>query len=347
MRAVPATPILSSVMFSNREAEAVSDDALHDSRSPGDEPVGRLETDWIDWLTRRASRSTLPVPLGDDAAVTQELSGRQMVFATDLLAEGVHFERSLPSERLSLVGQKSVGVNLSDLAAMGARAAACLVAVAIPADWDIARLRALYDGIDSICNRFEVELIGGDTNVWHGGLVVSTTAIGHVAPGAAWRRDGGRPGDLLVVTGPLGGSRRGKHWCAEPRLKEAARIGELASVHAAIDISDGLSLDLWRLAKASRCGASLSADAIPVSKAAVEAARRGSGKTALEHALADGEDFELLLALPPDAAKRLQEDDLLGTSIDVIGRLESEPGLWLETGEGRRPLVPQGYVHGD
>ncbi|MFM8893645.1 MAG: thiamine-phosphate kinase, partial [Planctomycetia bacterium] len=270
------------------------------------------------------------------------------VVTVDMLTEGVDY-RLGPDCPPRAVGHKAVAVSLSDLAAMAARPEAVFVAVALPRKGGDAIARELLAGIESLVTEHGCTLAGGDTNAWDGPLVVSTTAIGSVAPGRAWRRDGARPGDLLVVTGACGGSLLGRHLAVVPRCREAALIADRFEVHAAIDVSDGLSLDLSRMMRASGTGAILWLDSVPIHADAERMSRlQGDGRTPLDHALGDGEDFELVLALPPRAARDLESESARGfaTPVTVIGEVTAEPGLVAEDAAGaRRPLEPRGFVH--
>jgi thiamine-monophosphate kinase len=156
------------------------------------------------------------------------------------------------------------------------------------------------------------------------------------------RRSGARPGDWLLVTGPLGGSILGKHLTFTPRVREALALHALADLHAMIDVSDGLAVDVHHIGEESGCGAVLRAEAIPVSEAARQMT---DGRTPLDHALTDGEDFELVFALAPDDAQRLLSDQpVAGITLSLIGECV-ERGLWLEEGGSRRALEPRGYEH--
>ncbi len=156
------------------------------------------------------------------------------------------------------------------------------------------------------------------------------------------RRSGARPGDLLLVTGPLGGSILGKHLDFTPRVREALALSAEASLHAMIDISDGLSADVAKLCTESGCGAVLWADTIPIS----DAARTLAGtKPALAHALGDGEDFELVFAVAPEEGRSLvARQPIPGITLAVIGECVDK-GLWLKEGGSRRTLEVTGYVH--
>jgi thiamine-monophosphate kinase len=202
-----------------------------------------------------------------------------------------------------------------------------------------------------LAQRFDCQIAGGDTNTWLGRLAISVTAIGVVPAGSAWKRIGARPGDWLLATGAFGGSLRGRHLDVQPRVREALALREASIVRAAIDVSDGLSLDAARLADASGCGVALDIDRIPISPDAEQAAASDStGSSPLDRALSDGEDFELLLAVAPqEAAAFLKErPDVLGTPIRKIGEFVVAPGLWSVSHDAPMlvPLLPRGWEHG-
>ncbi|MEI6240394.1 MAG: thiamine-phosphate kinase [Planctomycetia bacterium] len=306
-----------------------------------------METDFVAWLVSRLPADRrLEVPPGDDAAVLRPPAGRRTVVTVDMLMEGTDFVLGAGCPPRA-VGHKALAVSLSDLAAMGARPEAAFVAVALPRHGGDALGRELELGIEALAAAHGVALAGGDTNAWNGPLVISTTAVGSVAPGAAWRRDGARPGDLLVVTGAFGGSLLGRHLAVEPRVREALFIAGRFPVHAAIDCSDGLSLDLSRMMAASGTRGVVRLADVPIHPDAVRRAARDGG-TALDHALGDGEDFELILAMPPEAAHALVAaagSPPLDLPITVIGAVEAGSGLVAETATGRSLLEPRGYVH--
>jgi len=306
-----------------------------------------METDFVDWLLRRIPADPrLDVPPGDDAAVLRPPAGRRTVVTTDMLMEGTDFVLG-PDCPPRAVGHKALAVNLSDLAAMASRPEAVVVAVALPRRGGDEVARALHEGIAALAAVHDVVLAGGDTNAWDGPLVVSITAIGSVLPGRAWRRDGARQGDLLVVTGPCGGSLLGRHLAVTPRCREALAIAERHAVHAAIDVSDGLSLDLARMMTASGTAAVIDLAAVPIHPDAVRmAARPGDGRSPLDHALGDGEDFELVLAMPEADARALVADPPAGLAPAIIGAVEAGSGLAArDASGGRRPLEPRGFLH--
>jgi thiamine-monophosphate kinase len=240
------------------------------------------------------------------------------------------------------VGRKAMAVNLSDMAAMAGRPVAAVVSVGLARQGGRALAEELYRGLREVADSFDTALVGGDTNSWDGPLVISVTVLGEATLRGPVRRSGARPGDWLLATGPFGGSVRGKHLDFTPRVREALRLHEAADLHAMIDVSDGLAADVNHLCEESRCGAVLRAEAIPIAAAAQT---MNDGRSALEHALGDGEDFELVFAVSPDEGRALLEaQPVPGVTLACIGECVAQ-GLWLEEGGTRRPLVPQGYVH--
>lgn len=282
--------------------------------------------------------------IGDDAAVLAT-DGSDFVITTDSIMDGVHFESEKVSARR--IGRKLVSVNLSDLAAMGAEPTALFLSMCLPlADGcDTERLAAeIFEGVCEVAEEFSVALAGGDTNCWSGPLVLHLTAVGKSLDGVVWTRSGAQPDDLVVVTGPLGGSLLGKHLDFTPRIALARQIRGSIDVHAAMDISDGLSVDLLRMCDASRCGAILELDKIPLTQEARQMAAM-SGKLPVEHALGDGEDFELLFAIAPSEFEKLQQ--VIGHEQAIVcGQFTSRTGLWSREGGKIRQLTSSGYIHG-
>jgi len=199
----------------------------------------------------------------------------------------------------------------------------------------------------SLANEFGVVLAGGDTNAWDGPLVVSVTLIGEATARGAVRRSGARPGDAILVTGPLGGSLfRGRHLRPSPRVAEALAMAGAATIHAMIDLSDGLASDLGHiLAGSGHLGALLEEAAIPIHPDAQRLAAR-DGHPPLDHALNDGEDFELCLTLDPVEADRLLAAPPPGVVLHRVGTVHDRPGLRLRAANGSiAPLAPRGFDH--
>lgn len=294
------------------------------------------EFDFIDWIRRRTpSAGRVLVGPGDDCAVLAPTRSPLLV-TTDMLMDGTDFILSEVGPRR--VGRKAMAVNLSDIAAMAGEPFGAVVAVALPKN--VPNLaEELYLGLREMADSFGVPVVGGDTNAWDGPLVISVTALGE--SDRPIRRNGAKPGDWLFVTGPLGGSILGHHLDFTPRIREALQLLSFVEMHAMVDISDGLSADLHHILTESGCGAVLDANAIPIADAAWTLAAT-SEKSPLEHALGDGEDFELAFAVSPeDGSKLLKESPV---PVWKIGECEAE-GYWIVEGGKRRPIQPTGWVH--
>jgi thiamine-monophosphate kinase len=302
-------------------------------------PSGELP--YIDWLRRRTpSDPRVLLGPGDDAAVLTPIGNSPLLVTTDMLLEGSCFRLREAGPRL--VGRKAMAVNLSDMAAMAGEPLAAVVSVGLPRQGGKALAEELYLGLREIADAFATAVVGGDTNSWEGPLVVSVTLLGKASARGVVTRSGAHPGDWLLVTGPLGGSIRGKHLAFTPRVREALELHRAADLHAMIDVSDGLAADVNHICEESGCGAVLRADAIPIAPAALD---MKDSVSPLDHALGDGEDFELLFALAPSDARRLVEaQPVPGITLHHIG-LCIEAGLWLEKDGQREPLQPHGYVH--
>ena len=305
-----------------------------------------MELELVRWLRDRLPQNQFViVGPGDDAAVLRPTPGMETVVSTDMLMDGVDFE--LETCSLVLAGRKSLAVNLSDLAAMAAKPIAAFISLALPKQTGLVMAQALYEGMIPLAQRYNVALAGGDTNSWNGPLCISVTVLGEVAGDGALLRSGTLPGDDLLVTGSFGGSILGRHFEFEPRVREAVQLAADYEIHAAIDISDGLALDVSRLGQESRCGVVINFAAVPVSAAAHElSSQLANGLTPLDHALGDGEDFELALAVPPEEANRLLRDQPLEVPLTRIGRFVSRLGLFGRDHSGKEHiLAPRGWEH--
>ncbi len=229
--------------------------------------------------------------IGDDAAVIEWPRGKYLLFASDMITEGVHFKKSDPPYA---IGAKALGVNISDIAAMGGTPKYATVSIGLPGSLDAAFAGAVYAGINSMSKRFKVSIVGGDT-ISSGKVTIDIAIIGEVGRRELTLRSGARPGDIVAVTGSLGGSIKGRHLNFTPRVREALFLTRNFKINAMIDISDGLSGDLAKICAASRRGARVYESLIPFSK------NCGS----LKNALNDGEDFELLFTAPAESYKAL------------------------------------------
>ena len=294
----------------------------------------RNELALIDWIRQRAtSAPSLQLGIGDDCAVWKP-SGAPLLFTTDVLMEDVDFR--IDETTPQLIGRKAMAVNLSDIAAMAGRPLAALVGVALPKSRGFDFAKQLQEGMQSLAEEFNVAIIGGDTNTWDGPLVISVTLIGEATDREPVRRSGAKPGDWLFVTGPLGGSILGHHLTFTPRIREALELHQLVDLHAMIDLSDGLAADVHHLLDESRVGATLDEKSLPISEAALRTSDNGSP---LEHALSDGEDFELLFAVSPsDGAKLLSAND----NVTQIGEVECQLGCRIQMSDGTLRELPRG-----
>ncbi|OWK37739.1 thiamine-phosphate kinase [Fimbriiglobus ruber] len=307
------------------------------------------EFDYIRWIRGRTPGDPrVLVGPGDDCAVLAPRAAATLV-TTDMLMDGVDFILADVGPRAA--GRKAMAVNLSDIAAMAGAPTAVVVSAALPQVSPAARgeegrtlAEEVFHGLREIADRFDVPIVGGDTNTWAGPLVLSVTVLGEVTGRGPALRSGARPGDWVFVTGPVGGSILGRHLAPTPRIAEGQALHRLVALTATIDISDGLTADLNHILEESRCGAVLSADSIPIHPDAMELARR-TGRPPLAHALGDGEDFELVFTVSPaDGAKLLREQPIAGLRLVKIGECVAS-GLWLEEGGSRQPLDPAGWVH--
>jgi thiamine-monophosphate kinase len=306
------------------------------------------EFELIAHLTRSLpTNKSVAVGAGDDCALLDfGLPDRLILFKTDAVVEGVHFQSGAPGEQ---VGHKALGRCLSDIAAMSGTPTAALVTLALPRGFDPVWVERVYAGMSVLARRHDVAIVGGETTASPGGVLISVALIGAVPRGKATLRSGAEAGDAIFVTGELGGSLAGKHLDFEPRLVEARWLTGHFSIHAMLDVSDGLAGDLRHLLKASRVGAELMAASIPVSRAARLAARGGAAaKTPLEAALTDGEDFELLFTVASRDAVPLLDAwraEFPKVGLTCIGKITASEGVHIRDKTGVRPLTVHGYEH--
>ncbi len=300
--------------------------------------------------------------IGDDAAVWRPSRSHLSVITTDALIDGVHFVSAAMDPRS--IGHRAMAANVSDVAAMGGRPVLATVALGVAPPADEAWLVECYRGMTALAAEHGARIVGGDI-VRAPAIVLAITVVGEVSPTRLRRRDAGRPGDVLAVTGPLGGSRAGlellrrpllevpaeiraaarvRFLTPQPRVAEGRWLAASANVRGLMDSSDGLSTDLSRLAKACGCGATL--EAIPIDPAA-ESVARAAGDEPLDYALDGGEDFELIVTVArrafPHLAARFERH--FGKPLHRIGRLETQPGLRLREAAVARELVAAGWDH--
>lgn len=305
--------------------------------------------------------------VGDDAAVL-DYAGKQQVVTTDLLVEGIHF--NLMYVPMKHLGYKSVMVNLSDVFAMNAQPKQITVSLAISSKFSVEAIDQLYEGIYLACEKYGVDLIGGDTTSSMTGLVISITALGEVEPGKAVCRSGAQVNDLICVSGDLGGAYlglqllerenevfkgnpnvqpqlEGYDYILQRQLKPEAR-GDVTRVlktlgvtpNAMIDISDGLSSDLLHICKASKVGCNIYEDKIPLDYQTKRFAEELSINP-LVAALNGGEDYELLFTVPLSDHDKIKNDP----DITIIGHIteEKEGANLITVLGGAIPLQAQGW----
>ena len=295
-------------------------------------------------LTKRVpGRADVVAGIGDDCAVVR--TGRGVAFdillKSDPVIEGIHFtDRAKASD----VGWKALGRVLSDIAAMGGEPLWILVDLVAPASIPVSRLEGLYRGLSRLARRHGVAVVGGDTSRGRT-LELHVFAVGRVARGKSVLRSGASPGDVLYVTGLLGGSGLGRHLRFEPRVAEGQWLAEEGWATAMMDLSDGLATDLRRMMAASGTGAVIEAIRVPIAAAARRMKSRGSP---LDHALSDGEDFELLFTIPCRKADEFEAAwrKRFHLRCTRIGEMTKKPGrLELDEGGLRTELKARGYEH--
>ena len=269
---------------------------------------------------------------GQDAAVLPKTRGLPVLCA-DQTIEGVHFE---PGADPRKVGRKAAARALSDLAATAARPRAILVALSAPVSRSSKWIEAVLAGARSMARECGAELVGGDLACARGPAAISVAAFGELeSRSAPPGRDRARPGQLLVLTGPVGGSRAGRHLAIRPRIAEGRAL-HAAGATAMMDTTDGLAWDLFRLARASGVRLDLELAAVPVHRDA----------RSLEEALRDGEDHELVATIAPRSIARAKRRI---PGLRIVGRVRAGSGLWLVDGAGRARRWKRsegGYEHG-
>jgi thiamine-monophosphate kinase len=300
----------------------------------------------IEWIRGRTRLEPAAVPIGpgDDMALVSLGGEAQCLVTIDALLEGTHFNFSSASPRQ--VGYKAMAVSLSDVAAMAAKPVCALAWVGLPEDRDMKFAEELSLGMADAAGKYACPVVGGDITSWKQPLTIGTAIVARPAGIIPVRRSGAKAGDLLFVTGDLGGSLLGKHLVFTPRIAEARQLAALVTLHAMIDLSDGLSTDLWHIARESGVAAEIDAAAVPISEAAARLAQT-DGRSPLDHALNDGEDFELLMAVEPiDAQDLLKQNPLKTARLTCIGRIVQGSGVMLVDPSGeRKPLPPAGFEH--
>ena len=313
-------------------------------------------------------RSRLPRPPasvlvgpGDDAAVlASPARNERLVVTTDSIVEGVHVSRAFSSP--SDIGHKALAVNLSDLAAMGAAPRWALVSLVLPGTWLVSDVEELIDGCAALARRHGVAVVGGNLARIDGPLVVDITAGGDVKPRRWLTRGGARPGDEIHVSGTIGASTAGlemlragagpngvciaRHRRPVPRVRLGLAVGRARAASAAMDLSDGLADAIRQIGAASGCGAVIDAAALPIDAEARDW-WQARGVDPVAAALAGGEDYELLLAVPRRGRGRLQSARrrVADPALTRIGEFNREAGSYVVVRGGRAEPLPAGFQH--
>jgi thiamine-monophosphate kinase len=265
---------------------------------------------------------------GDDCAVIEILAGRNfLVLKTDCIVEGVHF---LSGADPVDVGWKAMMRPLSDFAATSALPHFALITLIASNQTAVEWVRKLYRGIRRAAKQFDVSIVGGETSSSPGPIAISVSVAGFVERNRWMSRRGGKVGDDLFVTGQLGGAIERKHLQFVPRIVESRWLTKNFSIHAMLDLSDGLGVDLPRLARASKVGFKIDMENLPVTPGAK-----------IGDAISEGEDYELLFAISPRQSKRLQrawKKKFPKLALTRIGQLHQRSSI-------KRQTLPGGYVH--
>lgn len=268
---------------------------------------------------------------GDDCAVLRYDKRRYLLFTCDMLVEGVDFTKK---DDPFLVGRKALAVSVSDIAACGGMPRYCLVSLGLKKSTKLKDAEKIVEGIRKTAGKYYINIVGGDISRAKQ-TTIDVSMIGIVEKKNLILRKSARPGDIIFVSGPLGGSIHGKHLKFNPRLKESRYLTKNYRVNSMIDISDGLAQDLWHVLEESKVGAVIYEDLIPLSKEARN----------LKDGLSSGEDFELIFTLSLPQAKKLLEKK--PHKFFAIGKIyRSKPQLWMIDRKNRMaPLSKKGFKH--
>jgi thiamine-monophosphate kinase len=308
--------------------------------------------------------------IGDDCAVLSLNNGNYQVLTTDALVETIHF--NLKTHTPEQLGWKTMAVNISDIAAMGGQPKFAVISVGIPNSFQVDFLDRFYKGLNQASMKYKVALVGGDTVASPKHLFINLALLGETMKKKVFTRSGARPGDGIFVTGNLGDSALGlkilkspkkewkgseshkkkfiqRHLKPEPRVEAAAWLAKSKyKVTSMIDISDGLTQDLGHILKSGKVGAELFEEQIPISKALSKYSLI-NGLSALQLALAGGEDYELLFTLAREDANYLDIESItkLDQPVTQIGEITTRKGIRLISKTGRSKILqrPMGFNH--
>jgi thiamine-monophosphate kinase len=328
------------------------------------------ESEIISRIRRRShSGGDVLIGVGDDAAVLKNTSETDLLACCDLMVEGVHFQLDWTTARM--LGRKALAVNLSDIAAMGGVPKFAMISIALPHRCPAEFVHEFFGGIAELADEHGVSIVGGDTSSSRDSLFIDVSVIGECETGKAITRRGARIGDQIYVSGSLGASALGlsllkdgcrledlkvrgdskqqaiiKHLAPEPRLKLGRALGKAGLATSMIDISDGLSTDLWHILDESHAGALIHAEALPVAGCVTSLSRGTQAIDPLRLALDGGEDYELLFTVRAENEKQLMAvAETIGTRITAIGEIVGDTGLSIELNGAIESVERSGYEH--
>jgi len=298
------------------------------------------ELEFIDWIRSQGGIDPKAVPVGpgDDCAVVKFL-GRELLVTTDQVLDGVHFILSEHGPKAA--GRKAMARNLSDVAAMAALPVGAVATIALPKGFPRKDAEAVYHGLRSVNEQISCPIVGGDISAWDGPLAITVTVFARRAGVTRGvepiLRSGAQVGDVICITGALGGAWKSqRHLTFTPRIMEAMQLALNYTPRAMIDISDGLASDLGHICRESGVGAEVAAEDVPIHPDAAD----------VQAALTDGEDYELLFTLPAEVAEKLCTAQPLPVKVTQVGTIVEGAGITLIRADGRRePLDATGWEH--
>jgi len=310
------------------------------------------------------SPENIIIGIGDDAAVIHPGNDQYTLISCHMLVEDSHFIRSKTTPYQ--VGYKGITKSVADIEAMGGTSLYLLVGLSLPPHTELNFVDELYRGMEDANSKCSIHIIGGDMTDCRGPITISLTIMGEAAPDRIIKRFGARPGDLVLVTGPLGGAAAGLHLVLnevsipdrklaesallrqlqpEPPIGKGSALAATGAVHAMTDISDSLCRNLGKMCTFSHLGATIHMDKIPIDSIALDLARHTS-LNAVDWALYGGEDFEMLACVDPRYAKDVEKAlGEIGSDCYFIGEITSEPGLKINENGATRELTLNGFDH--